>query len=296
MRSKLFVPGSRPELFAKALASAADAISIDLEDAVAESRKTEARAAVADFLASLAGATHGKIIIVRVNAQTTPHFAADLEAVVRPGVDLINLAKIETAEDVETAGVALDAQETARRLKKRIPLLVNIETPKALRLAAEIASADPRVAGLQLGLADLLEPLGIARDNAGAVQQIQLAVRLAAGEAGVWAYDSAYANVSDTDGLRSEAEHARRLGYIGKSCIHPSQVPIANAAFQPTEAEIAHALRVVNAVAKASSRGLGAFMVDGHMVDAPFMRRAEIIVATARKLGLAPSIEGAPPA
>lgn len=284
MRSKLFVPASRPELFAKAFAGEADAISFDLEDAVEQSRKAEARAAMARLLAERPVNTSGKTVIVRINPQTTPHFAADIEAIVRPGVDMINLAKVEAVSDVEAACVALEALEAARGLKEPIPLLINIETPRALRLAADIAGADPRVAGLQLGLADLLEPLGISRHNVTAIQQIQLTVRLAAGEAGLWACDTAWADVKDADGYLAEAERARSLGYIGKSCIHPSQVPLANTAFRPTDAEIARARRIVAAAREAAEKGIGAYMVDGQMVDAPFVKRAETIIATAQRL------------
>jgi citrate lyase subunit beta/citryl-CoA lyase len=286
MRSKLFVPGSRPELFAKALAGDADAISIDLEDAVEESRKAEARAVVADFLRARRREVDGKVIIVRVNALATPHFEPDLDAVVGPNLDLLNLSMAQSADDVRAASAALARRERARGLAQPIRLLVNIETPRALRLAAEIGQADPRVAGLQLGFGDLFEPLGIDRGDAAAVQQVQLSLRLAAGEAGVFAYDSAYANVKDPDGYRREADVARRLGYIGKSCIHPTQVPLANAVFRPTDKEIAHALRVVAAAGEATRQGIGAYMVDGRMVDAPFARRAEDVVALARRLGL----------
>jgi citrate lyase subunit beta / citryl-CoA lyase len=295
MRSKLFVPGSRPELFAKAFAGEADAISIDLEDAVEESRKAQARAAVAAFLHAREAGSDGKVVIVRVNAMSTPHFAADLAAVTGPNLDLLNLSMVESADDVRAAADALARLELARGLAKPIRLLVNIETPRALRLAAELAQADPRVAGLQLGFGDLFEPLGIDRSNAAAVQQVQLAIRLAAGEAGVFAYDSAYANVKDPDGYRREADVARKLGFVGKSCIHPSQVALANEAFQPSDAEIAHALRVVEAARQATQQGIGAYLVDGRMVDAPFARRAADVVALARKLGLLPASDGAQP-
>jgi len=288
MRSKLFVPGSRPELFAKALAGPADAISIDLEDAVEESRKAQAREATASFLAARTPAADGKVIIIRINGLTTPHFAADLEAVVGANVDFVNLPMVEAADDVRAASAAIARLETARRLGKPVRLLVSIETPRALRLSAEIGSADVRVAGLQLGFADLFEPIGIDRADAAAVQQVQLAVKLAAAEAGVWAFDSAYANVADADGYRAEAEVARRLGFIGKSCIHPSQVGLANAVFRPSEKEIAHSLRVVVAAREATAKGVGAYMVDGRMVDAPFVRRAEDVVALAGRLGLLP--------
>lgn len=285
MRSKLFVPGSRPELFAKALAGEADAISIDLEDAVEESRKTEARAAVQGFLRALP-ADKSKTIIVRVNGIATEHFEADVEAIAGPGLDLINVPMTETAADVRKAAAVIARVEKAKGIVQPIGILANVETAKAFRLAAEIAAADKRVAGLQLGFGDLLEPLGIDRYDPAVVLHFQLGVRLAAGEAGVFAYDSAFANIKDTEALKREAETARRLGYLGKSAIHPSQVPVINAAFRPTDAEIAHSLRVVEAAREATAQGVGAYLVDGGMVDAPFVARAEAIVALARRLEL----------
>jgi citrate lyase subunit beta/citryl-CoA lyase len=289
MRSKLFVPASRPEFFAKALAGDADAISFDLEDAVQESRKGEARRAVQSFLQETPPRSRGKVIIVRVNGLNTSHFEADVAAVARPGVDMINLPKPESAEDVRAAAAVLARHETDRRIERPIGILPNIESPRGLRLAAEIASADPRVVGLQLGLGDLFEPFGIDRKDALAVHAMQLAVRLAAAEAGVWACDTAYAAVKDPDGYTREAEAARRLGYIGKSCIHPTQIALANAVFRPSDAEIAAALRVIEGARGADTHGVGAFLVDGRMIDSPFIRRAEAIVGAARRLGLLPA-------
>jgi len=114
-------------------------------------------------------------------------------------------------------------------------------------------------------------------------------VRIAAAEAGLWACDTVYAAVNDPDGFTREAEAARRLGYIGKSCIHPSQVPLANAVFRPSDAEIAAATRVVDAARGAAARGVGAFLVDGRMIDLPFIERAQAILAAARRLGLLPT-------
>lgn len=286
MRSKLFVPGSRPELFDKALRGPADALSFDLEDSVAPERKGQARDALRTLLRGGVPAGCGKTLIVRVNAIDTPHFEADVAAVVQPGLHLLNLPKPESAEAVRAAAAAIEKAERANGVTRPVQLLINIETPRALRIAHELAAAHPRVAGLQLGLADLFEPLGIARREQQAVSQAMLAVRLAAGEAGVFAYDAAFADIRDTDGFSAEAQQARRLGFIGKSCIHPSQVALANAAFQPTAAEIEDALRVVEAARKADAAGVGAYLVDGRMVDAPFVRRAEAIVAMASLLGL----------
>ncbi|MBA4136807.1 MAG: CoA ester lyase [Opitutus sp.] len=284
MRSKLFVPGSRTELFPKALASAADALSFDLEDAVPEERKAEARQSVRAALQAAEFATSPKQMIVRINARGTPHFAADLAAVALPRLDLLNLPKVESADDVLATIAELEPLERAAGLPRPIGLLVNIESPRGLRRAAEIACAHPRVAGLQLGFADLFEPLGIDRSDPETVRSIQLAVRLAAGEAGIWAFDAAFGAIKDPEGFRAEALGARRLGFLGKSCIHPNQIAIANEIFRPSDEEIAFAQRVLAAAETAARQGAGAFTVDGRMIDRPFLMRAHVVAAIARQL------------
>ena len=289
MRSKLFVPGSRPELFPKALAGAADALSFDLEDSVVEARKAEAREALRALLLSPAARASDKTLIVRVNPIGTGHFAADIAAVVQPGLALVNLPKPETADEVIQAAVAIERAEAANGFAAAgaapVGLLLNIESALALADAAVLARAHPRVAGLQLGLGDLFEPLGIDRREPAAIAQAMVTMRLAAGAADVFAYDGAFANIADRDGYLAEARLARRLGFLGKSCIHPSQVALANEAFRPSDEEIAHARKVVEAAEDARARGLGAFVVDGRMIDGPFIARAESILATARRLG-----------
>lgn len=284
MRSKLFVPGSRPELFAKALGGPADALSFDLEDAVAAERKEEARRHLLDLLASPAAVASAKTLIVRVNALDSGYFHADVQAVVRPALRLVNLPKAESVAQVRAAADAIEQARLANGVAQPLGLLLNIESPRALRDAAALAAAHPSVAGLQLGLGDLFEPAGIDRREPAAVQQAMFALRLAAAEAGVFAYDSAFANIEDEAGFRAEAELARRLGFLGKSCIHPRQVPLANAAFRPTQAEIAHARRVVQAAGETGNQGVAAFVVDGRMIDGPFLRRAETVVRLADRL------------
>jgi len=286
MRSKLFVPASRPELFAKALASAADALSFDLEDAVAAERKPQAREALRGLLQTSALSAHGKVLIVRVNAIDTPYFGADIEAVIQPGLHFINLPKPETVDDVRAAAAAMAQAERNNGVTTPVKLLLNIETPKALRVAAELAGADPRVAGLQLGLGDLFEPLGIARREPLAIAQAMFSLRLAAGEAGVFAYDSAFADISDAAGFRTEAELARAFGFLGKSCIHPSQIALANDVFRPSDEEIEHAVWVVQAAREADLKGLAAYVVNGKMIDPPFVERARVLVSNAARLGL----------
>ncbi len=280
MRSKLFVPGVRPELFPKALASAADALSFDLEDSVPAARKDEARASVAAFLRADAVRDVAKLIVVRVNALDTPHCEPDLAAVAQANVALINLPKVESADDIRAAALLLERAEAANGLTESIGLVATIETPRGLRCAAEIALAHPRVVALQLGLADLFEPFGIDRSDAANRHATLYALRMAAAEAGVFAWDAAYAAVDDAVGFRNEAEMAHRLGYVGKSCVHPRQIALANEVFMPHADEIAAAQRIVAAAATAAELGRGAFLVDGHMVDLPFLKRAEALLAS----------------
>jgi citrate lyase subunit beta / citryl-CoA lyase len=283
MRSKLFVPGSRPELFSKAAASAADALSFDLEDAVAKDRKAEARAAVGAFLRSRPS-DDGKLVAVRSNGLSSGLFEDDLKVILGSGLDILNLPMVESGDEVREAARVLARLEQVAGVERPIGILANIETPKGLRLAAEIATADPRIVGLQIGYADLFEPCGINRSDPNALSYVRMAIRLAAAEAKVPAYDGAYAVVAKPERYREECEEARTLGFAGKSCIHPTQVPIANECFMPRPAEIDKARRILAAAEDAAAKGVGAFVVDGQMIDEPFLVSARTIVALADQL------------
>jgi len=287
MRSKLFVPATRPEFFEKALKSEADSISFDLEDAVVEHRKLEARESLATYFASEAflklKADYKKTIIVRVNPLDSGHLESDLLAICKVGVDIVNIPKTDSAADIARFVDLLSAaEEDASRTHGasiRLKVLANIESPAALTNGAKIA-AQPRVWGLQLGLGDLFEPLAIERYEPFNVHHVMLSMRLAAGTAGKIAYDSAFTNVADPEGFRAEAVQAKKAGFLGKTCIHPNQVAIANEVFSPTMAEIQWATKVL---ASAQENSLnGAYMLDGKMIDAPFIVRAQHILGTSR--------------
>ncbi|WP_313642862.1 CoA ester lyase [Stenotrophomonas sp.] len=282
MRSKLFVPGARPELFDKALAGDADALSFDLEDSVPEAGKQAAREHIAGFLARADVAATRKLLIVRTNATDSPHFAADLAAMAVPGLWLLNIPKVESAAQVHEVAAALEQAEAANGVTQPIGLLLNIETPRGLRLAAELAAAHPRVAGLQLGLGDLFAPNGIARTPAN-VHAVLFAVKMAATEAGVFACDGAWPNVADAEGFQTEADLAQALGFIGKSCIHPRQVALANSVFSVAAAEVDEARRIVAAAQAANEEGRGAFLFEGRMIDVPYLRRAQALLAGAQR-------------
>ena len=278
MRSKLFVPGARPLLFDKALASGADAISFDLEDSVLPEGKAQARQHVTEYLRTAAARSAHPRIIVRTNALNSPHFASDIFALVGTAVGMLNLPKIECAEDVVHAVALLEHAERACPGTAPLQLLCTVETPKALRNAAQIALAHPRVVGLQLGLGDLFEPARISRREQAHVHAAMFALRMAAAEAGVFALDGAYPVIDDAEGFRAEAHMAHSLGYIGKSCIHPSQVALAHEVFSSSADEAEFARRVVAAAAQ----GQGVFVLDGKMIDGPYLKRAQALVAATK--------------
>lgn len=282
LRSKLFVPGARPDLFDKALAGDADALSFDLEDSVPAEGKAQARAAVTKLLQGDAVRQTNKLIIVRCNPVASAHFASDLSALSAVGLAMLNLPKVETVEQVRDVAALLEKLEATRGADSPTLLLLNIETPAGLRRAAELAAAHPRVAGLQLGLGDLFEPYGITRRDLTNVHAAMFAMRMAAAEAGVFALDGAFAAIDDSMRFEAEAQMARCLGFLGKSCIHPRQVGMANRIFGPDVDELADAMRIVEAARIAAEAGHAVFTVDGRMIDPPYLKRAQDIVAAAR--------------
>jgi citrate lyase subunit beta/citryl-CoA lyase len=276
MRSKLFVPGSRPALFSKAIGSAADAVCFDLEDSVLPEQKAAARAHVREFLLSKAATE--KHILIRVNDSRSPFFAEDLAAIVWPGVAIVTIPKAEDSSEIEALAAVLSRLEKERGIARPIAILPTIESPRGLRQAHAIASADERVIGLQLGLIDLLLPLGIKEQQSAATHHVRLQLRFAAGEAALPCFDCAFPDLKDIEGFTADAAIARSLGFSGKSCIHPSQIPAANKIFTPTSEEIATARQILENARQTAAEGLGAFALDGRMMDQPMIRHAEEII------------------
>lgn len=287
MRSKLFVPATRTDFFEKALRSQADSISFDLEDAVLEHRKLEARENLVTYFSSAEflqlKAENKKTIIVRVNPLDSGHLEQDLVAICKVGVDIVNIPKSNTEADILRFVEILTAVEKKAPVTPgaliKLKVLANIESPSALINSAKIAS-NPRVWGLQLGLGDLFEPMGIERYEPINVHHVMLGMSLAAGASNKIAYDTAFTNVADPDGFRAEAIQAKKAGFLGKTCIHPNQVAIANDVFSPSEAEIQWANKVLASAQENTVNG--AYMLDGKMIDAPFIARAQSILDTVR--------------
>jgi citrate lyase subunit beta/citryl-CoA lyase len=274
LRSLLFVPGDRPDRMEKALASGADALILDLEDSVAPAAKPEARRYVAEFLAANGTAR----LWVRINPIDGDEADRDLAAILPSRPDGIVLPKAEGGASVN---------ELARRLTERGNataqiLAIATETPAAMFQLGTYGGAK-RLAGLTWGAEDLPAAIGAAtsREEDGsytAPYEIARALCLfGAAAAGVAPIETVYPAFRDLDGLAAYAGRARRDGFTGMMAIHPAQVPVINAAFTPTEAEIAHARAVVEAFE--AQPGAGALSLDGRMIDRPHLVQAQRTLA-----------------
>ncbi|MEW1841716.1 CoA ester lyase [Nonomuraea angiospora] len=264
----LYVPGDRPERFDKAVASGADVVIIDLEDAVAPARKDEARANAVAYLRARQGTEGQARVHVRVNDLATGRGPADLEAV--GGLaDAVRLPKVESV-------AVLDAVTGA-------PAYALLESAAGIVAAREIA-AHPKVAGVALGEQDLAAELAITDERA--MDHLRLQVVLAAAAAGLPPVPMAvYPNVKDEAGLLASCLAGRGLGMFGRTAIHPRQIPVIRRAFRPSEEETARAAEIVEAAEQAERAGLGAVALpDGRFVDAPIVARARRTVALARRL------------
>ncbi len=275
-RSVLYVPGSNVRALDKARTLPADALILDLEDAVAPAAKEEARRRVLGTLA--AGGFGHRERIVRVNGLATPWGRADLEAAARSGADAVLLPKVESAAEVRAAERILEEAGAPPHL----PVWCTIETPRGVLDAAAIASATPRLACLVVGTSDLVKELRARHTPARTEVLASLSlVLLAARASRLAALDGVHLDLQDVAGVEAACRQARDLGFDGKTLIHPKTIETANQVFAPTEAEVAAARRIIGAHAEAEASGRGVTVVDGHMVEALHVAEARRTVALA---------------
>ncbi|WP_235851068.1 HpcH/HpaI aldolase/citrate lyase family protein [Paraburkholderia piptadeniae] len=262
-RSFLFVPGDRPERFDKALQSGADAVILDLEDAVAPENKDEARRAIEAWL------TPARRVLIRVNAPGTSWFEHDARLGRLRGVAGIVLPKAESASDV----VALVSQT-----KSKMPVYALIETAKGMFNAMDVARA-PFVRQLMFGTLDFCADLGLASDGR-ELDHFRADLVVTSRIAGIAPpIDGVTPSIGDDDLLCADTLNAKRWGFAGKLCIHPRQVAAVNEGFAPSQAELAWASRIIEAFRIADG---AAVAVDGKMVDRPVVQRAESILSAVR--------------
>jgi citrate lyase beta subunit len=287
-RSLLAVPATRRKMVEKALASEADAVFLDLEDAVAPDSKSAARRDVASALGELDWG--GRPSLFRANALDTPYFYRDLIEVVEEATSPLGaviIPKVNRPEDLYAVSVLLSGMELALDLEPgRIRLEAQIESAEGLSNVDAIARATPRLEALHFGPGDFAASLGMPLNSIGVMDEWDEAypghrfhyamqrIVVAARAAGLRVLDGPVADYGDEEGLRRSCLIARSLGFDGKWCIHPAQIEVVNEVFSPTEGELEWARKVVAAYEKANAEGSGSASVDGQMVDAASIKLA----------------------
>lgn len=279
LRTLLFVPGNRERMFERAHSANADALILDLEDAVPAGEKRAARGLVRGAVTALAKT--GQRVFVRLNGIDSGQTRVDVQAVVRKGLAGVVLPKVERPQDLRDLDVLLREAEMAHRIRPGdIRIIAIIETPRGLLRCEEIVRASDRVDGLAAGGEDYCAALGVPRSAEALAPLRYMAVAVAAAH-GKQSIDTPFVDVKDARGLVAETAFVKAIGFKGKFVIHPGQVAAVNRIFSPSREEVAEARRIVAAAEAAGAEGRGAVSVDGRMVDAPIVERARGVVELA---------------
>jgi malyl-CoA/(S)-citramalyl-CoA lyase len=296
-RCQLFGPGSRPALFEKMAASAADVINLDLEDSVAPSDKDAARA---NIIQAISGIDWGnKTLSVRINGLDTPWWYRDVVDLLEqagPRLDQIMIPKVGCAADVYAVDALVTAVERAKGRTKPISFEVIIESAAGIAHVEEIAASSPRLQAMSLGAADFAASMGMQTTGIGGTQEnyfmlregtkhwsdpwhwAQAAIVAACRTHGVLPVDGPFGDFSDDEGFRAQALRSATLGMVGKWAIHPKQVALANEVFTPSDAAVADARAILAAMEEAKANGQGATTYKGKLIDIASMKQAEVIV------------------
>jgi citrate lyase subunit beta / citryl-CoA lyase len=281
-RSLLFVPVVRDKFVASAHTRGADGIILDLEDSVPEAEKGRARGLVA--AAAKEVSKSGADVLVRINRPWRQAFL-DIEAVVGPGVMALMCPKVESPEHVGVIAELLDTVEAARGLQVgHTRLIALVETADAYFRVREIAKATPRLDALSLGAEDFATALGM-EPIAETLQAPKQTIIIAARAAGILplGFMGTVADFDDLDAFRATIRRSRKFGFVGASCIHPSQVPILNEEFGWSDAEVDRARRMVATYDAAKAQGIGAVTFEGKMIDVPVVEREKALLRQAEQ-------------
>jgi citrate lyase subunit beta/citryl-CoA lyase len=281
-RSRLYLPGTEPKYFINAGLHGPDAIILDLEDAVHPAEKDAARILVRNALQAVdfGGAER----MVRINQLPLGYW--DLDEVIPEAPDVVLIPKVEHPEQVLAVEERVTQIAARCKIDRPIWLMAILESATGIENAFAIATASERMVVMSIGLEDYTADLGVAKSGEGR-ESIYARMRLvnAAHAARIQASDSVYGDVADMEGLRRWAESARALGFEGMGCLHPLQIPVIHQAFQPSQAEVEKALKIVAAFEEAQRRGLGVVSLGSKMIDAPVVQRALKLVEQARRMG-----------
>ena len=290
-RSMLFFPCSTPNKIINGDSMGSDAVILDLEDAVSPDEKDAARILVRHTIQGLG--FQGVEIIIRINSIDTDYWKADLDEVIPLKPALIMPPKTSCAADVLAVDAYISELEDKlgfeRNTVKLIPL---IETAMGVENAFQIASATKRVAALFLGGEDLTADLRCKRTKEGnEINYARTRLVCAARAAGVDVYDTPFTDVNDDEGIWTDAEYAKSLGFTGKSAISPRHVSVINSVFSPSQKDIDYAYEVMEAIRLAKEQGRGVISLRGKMIDAPIVARAQQTIAAAEELGLGKEVK-----
>lgn len=296
-RCQLFGPGSRPAIFGKMAASAADVINLDLEDSVAPSDKNSARVNIIKALQDVDWGS--KTISVRINGLDSPYWYRDLIDVLEQSggrLDQIMIPKVGCAADIYAVDALVTAIEAATGRSKPINFEVIIESAAGISHVEEIAASSPRLQAMSLGAADFAASMGMATTGIGGTQSnyymlhegvkhwadpwhwAQTAIVAACRSHGILPVDGPFGDFSDNAGFRAQALRSATLGMVGKWAIHPKQIALCNEVFTPSEANVAEAREILAAMATAKANGEGATVYKGRLVDIASIKQAEVIV------------------
>ena len=302
-RCQLFGPGSRPELFEKMAASAADVINLDLEDSVSPADKAAARQNIILAINEIDWGT--KTLSVRINGLDTEFWYRDVVEILEQAgerIDLFMIPKAGCAADIYAVDALASAIETAKGRTKKVGFEVIIETALGFRNVAEIATASPRMQAMSLGAADFAASMGMQTTGIGGTQEnyymlapkedggprtpvwgdpwhgVTAAIVSACRSAGILPVDGPFGDFSDDEGFLAQARRAATMGMVGKWAIHPKQVALANSVFTPSEAQVTEARNILAAMQEAEEKGQGAAVYKGRLIDLASIRQAHVIV------------------
>ncbi len=281
-RSMLFVPGSNAAMISNTFIYKPDSIMFDLEDAVALKEKDSARILVAH---ALQHPLYQEIeTVVRVNPLDSEFGLADLNAVVRAGVDVVRMPKTETAQDViDMDREITEIEKVCGRQVGSTKMLAAIESPLGITQANQIATASKRLIGIALGAEDYVRNLKTERSPEGIeLLFARCSILQAARAAGIQAFDTVYSNANNEEGFLAEAALIKQLGFDGKSLINPRQIELLHNLFAPTQKDVDQARRIIDAAEEAERNGLGVVSLNGKMIDAPIIDRAKLVLERAK--------------
>lgn len=303
-RCQLFGPASRPALFEKMAASAADVINIDLEDSVAPDDKANARKQAVEAINDIDWGT--KTLSIRINGLDTPFWYRDVVDLLEQAgerIDQIMIPKAGNAMDIYAVDALVSGIEAAKGRTKPIAFEAIIETAAGIAHVEEIAAASPRMEALSLGAADFAASMGMQTTGIGGTQEnyymlregaqywsdpwhmATAAIVAACRTHGLLPVDGPFGDFSDEEGFRAQARRAATLGMVGKWAIHPKQIALANEVFTPSAEAVAEAREILAAMEQAKANGEGATVYKGRLVDIASIKQAEVIVRQSEMIG-----------